>query len=299
MDASQKPGDGPDAGKINGETNAADAGASDATPRVESPSLVPGQSEPAEAEPVRAAEPPRPNPTSIIIAARGERRDRAEPDAPQPRRAVPRLAAAAVLLLAVCLGAAGTLGLQRALDDDGPATTGSVDETQALRQTVARINADLAALKSGADASTKSISAQLARLTERIDRAERAQAEPAARIAKMADAIDRLEKRLPAPAAAPAASPVAAPRSAGADVTGSIPSPPPAPAAKAPPPPPPVLPGWAVRDVYGDTALLEGRFGLLEVAPGDPLPGGGRVEAIRRDRGHWVVVTSRGLIVAR
>jgi len=44
---------------------------------------------------------------------------------------------------------------------------------------------------------------------------------------------------------------------------------------------------------------VQSRMGLMEVEVGDPLPGGGRVEAIRRDNGRWVVVTSRGLIVAR
>jgi hypothetical protein len=38
---------------------------------------------------------------------------------------------------------------------------------------------------------------------------------------------------------------------------------------------------------------------VFEVYPGDPLPGVGRVNAIRRQDGRWVVVTDRGLIVAR
>jgi hypothetical protein len=44
--------------------------------------------------------------------------------------------------------------------------------------------------------------------------------------------------------------------------------------------------------------LIQGRIGLIEVEVGDPLPGGGRVEAIRRQDGRWVVVTSKGLILA-
>ena len=59
-----------------------------------------------------------------------------------------------------------------------------------------------------------------------------------------------------------------------------------------------VVPGWVVRSVYDGMALIQGRIGLIEVEVGDPLPGGGRVEAIRRQDGRWVVVTSKGLILA-
>jgi hypothetical protein len=38
---------------------------------------------------------------------------------------------------------------------------------------------------------------------------------------------------------------------------------------------------------------------MLEVYAGDPIPGLGRVDAIRKQDGRWVVVTSKGLIVAR
>jgi hypothetical protein len=37
---------------------------------------------------------------------------------------------------------------------------------------------------------------------------------------------------------------------------------------------------------------------MVEVAPGDMLPGLGRIEAIRRQDGRWVVITSRGMIVS-
>jgi hypothetical protein len=53
-----------------------------------------------------------------------------------------------------------------------------------------------------------------------------------------------------------------------------------------------------VRSVYDGAALIQGRIGMIEVEVGDPLPGGGRVEAIKRQDGHWVVVTSKGLILA-
>lgn len=105
-----------------------------------------------------------------------------------------------------------------------------------------------------------------------------------------------------------------------ADVTGSIPLPAlptvvPAPVQAKPIPAPvksaalskpapqiarlPTIDGWVLHNVYNGGAFVEGREGIYQVYVGDPLPGAGRVDAIRRQDGHWVVVTSRGLIVAR
>ena len=61
----------------------------------------------------------------------------------------------------------------------------------------------------------------------------------------------------------------------------------------------PTLEGWVLRDVANGAALIEGRRGMFEVYAGDPIPGLGRVDAIRRQDGRWVVVTGKGLIVAR
>jgi hypothetical protein len=60
-----------------------------------------------------------------------------------------------------------------------------------------------------------------------------------------------------------------------------------------------IVDGWILRNVYGGTAMVEGRPGLIQVMPGDSLPGVGRVESIKRQDGRWVVVTSKGLIVTR
>jgi hypothetical protein len=56
--------------------------------------------------------------------------------------------------------------------------------------------------------------------------------------------------------------------------------------------------GYVLRDVYRGVAVVEGRRGLLEVAPGDTLPGAGRVRAIERRNRQWVVVTTSGVIDA-
>ena len=57
------------------------------------------------------------------------------------------------------------------------------------------------------------------------------------------------------------------------------------------------LAGWSVRDVYRNAALIQGtKLGMMEVSPGDNIPGLGRIHSIRQQDGRWVVVTSRGII---
>jgi hypothetical protein len=59
----------------------------------------------------------------------------------------------------------------------------------------------------------------------------------------------------------------------------------------------PVLQDWSVRDVYNGIAVVQGGRGApLEVEPGDELPGGNRVLAIRRLGGNWAVITEQGII---
>ena len=53
-----------------------------------------------------------------------------------------------------------------------------------------------------------------------------------------------------------------------------------------------------MRNVYLGTALIEGRAGTIEVAPGDTIQGLGRVRSIHYQDGRWIVVTSRGVITS-
>jgi hypothetical protein len=178
-----------------------------------------------------------------------------------------------------------------------------------LEASLSRIDADIQALKTGLEHTSKLGMSQFNKTSERLDKVERAQAEPAAKIAKLSETVDRLRS---APAAAPAVAAAApAASSASKETTGSI-----APAQQAAATPAasktdakidaktevgrlPTLEDWALRDVAYGGALIDGRRGTYEVYAGDMIPGLGRVDAIRRQDGRWVVVTSRGLIVAR
>jgi hypothetical protein len=59
---------------------------------------------------------------------------------------------------------------------------------------------------------------------------------------------------------------------------------------------PATIPGWTVREVAGDSAVLEGPHGARRVARGESVPGLGRVETIVRWGNRWIVTTERGLI---
>jgi len=147
-----------------------------------------------------------------------------------------------------------------------------VDETRAVWSAVTQLQNDVAILKSNTESlprvgarnsssSTGDFSAgtpgQMSNLNERFDRIERR--------------IDSLATK---------------------DSTGSVPATPPQKVGARGP-----LAGWTVRDVYRNSALIQGtKIGTKEVSPGDNVPGLGRIHSIRQQDGRWVVVTSRGII---
>lgn len=59
---------------------------------------------------------------------------------------------------------------------------------------------------------------------------------------------------------------------------------------------PTTIGGWAVLDVRGGTAVLEGPNGIRMAARGDVVPGIGRIDSIVRWGNRWIVATARGLI---
>lgn len=191
-----------------------------------------------------------------------------------------RLSIAAIVAIAAAVGAIGgslaTVSAGHYLKNDQTASVAAVtaaEQARSVESALAKINADISALKT-------SSAAQSAKIAERIDRVEKAQAEHAAKLAKLSEAVEKLK--------APAQTANAAP-----ETTGSI-KPAAAQLGRLP-----VVEGWTLREVSDGIATVTGRQGIFDVIPGDPLPGVGRVDAIRRQDGRWVVVTSRGLIISR
>jgi hypothetical protein len=204
-------------------------------------------------------------------------------------------AMAAMVVLATCAGALGGAFATAALFH-GPEAAGN---NPAFAAAVARIDADILALKASLEFGSKLGQSQFNKTSERLDKIEKAQAEPAAKLARLSEAVDKL-RTVPQPLPLP----VAAPPAAAKDVTGSVSPSSPATTPKTETPKTdvgklPTVEDWVLRDVARGGALIDGRRGLYEVYAGDHIPGLGRIDAIRRQDGRWVVVTSKGLIVAR
>ncbi len=206
-----------------------------------------------------------------------------ESAAEEPRRRigpftvmVASLAAAAAV--GAMLGAVVASGVARPTPVAAAPKIG-IEELNALKEQVVQARVELAALKSNIDAGHRSANQQFTRITERVERMERVQAEPISKLTKAVESFERLRR---------------AEIALHGDVTASITPPQPVAgqAGKAG-----TVDGWVLRDVRRGTAYIEGRMGVIEVDQGDMVPGLGRVEAISKKDGRWVVVTSKGLIV--
>jgi hypothetical protein len=286
------------------------------SPSIDSPRLVPEQAAGAETPEIGApkadapkahapkADAPRAPGKVMIMSSVDRSWDRdddasAEPETNQSAGMFGkrRLAAlAAVVALAVVTGALGgalaTAGLGHFVGNDATSAGNRTFEA-----TVARIDADILNLKLSVEHTSKTGMSQYNRTSERLERLEKAQAEPAAKLAKLSEAVEKLRAAVAPAVAAPVAS---VPAAAAKEATGSIaPAPTPADAPKVEVARLPTVEGWVLRGVSNGVALIEGRRGIYEVYAGDPVPGAGRVDAIRRQDGRWVVVTSKGLIVGR
>jgi hypothetical protein len=162
------------------------------------------------------------------------------------------------------VGSVSGSGMARYLDPGEPAA-GLANTTDAMRQLKLELT-DLSTIKADLDTATRSTTSEFARL---------------------ADRLDRLDARSAA---------------AAGDITGSISA-----SSNAPAAPPDgtkkftdrILPDWVVQDVQGGRALVENRYGgVFDVGSGSTLPGVGRVDAVMRQDGQWVVLTERGTIVS-
>lgn len=200
------------------------------------------------------------------------------------RRMRRRAALAATVALAAGIG--GVLGAF-AVGAHRPVTqahdTAAVLEREAMQKTIARLGKEVATLRAGLDSAGKSTAAQIAKLhdkNEKLSEKLAAETRRAAAAAASSDITGSITPAVPLPMAKPS------------------PSAPAVKAAAVPETKPPVIEGWAVRSVRNGVVLVEGRGEIYEVIPGAPLPGLGRVEAIERRDGRWVVVTQKGLIVA-
>jgi hypothetical protein len=246
---------------------------------------TPAAATPAAEAPAAKAPPSMPR-AAVLVLRPDDKPGAAAPEAAasaSPRSGGKRFALlAAGLTVAAAIGAvagsAGIAGVEHFFAAPIVATHAAAnDEVRVLKETVAQLRTNvkalsdnLAALRTTITTSSSAANAQFTKITEALDRVEHARAER------------RVTTLAPSP-----------------EPTGSVPASTPAaidPKAAAKPA---IVEGWALRKVYGaDAALVEGRYGIVEIGPGDLVPGLGRIQEIKRQQdGHWAVVTSRGLIV--
>lgn len=298
---------------------AAAAGSHDADIHVDSPKLAPEQGEERPAQMPKREAPKLGAPGRITIMApsrdsgphEGASREHAarerswedfvnsEPKIELAEKAgrSRMMAIAAMIALGITVGAVGgsvaMSGLGKLFAADDTKST-----NQALEEHIARLDGELSALKAEVDRNAKQSIAARAKSAERLDKLEKGQAEPAAKLAKLSETVEKL-RTTPPPAAAPAPAPAPVASAPAKEVTGSINAPVPTPTPKPEVARLPMVEGWRIIDIAGGGATIEGRAGIFEVYAGDPVPGLGRIDAIRKQDGRWTVVTSKGLIVAR
>jgi len=270
----------------------------------------PGSAGPNAASPATAS----PNAASPKPAASAKADLRAEAGSVwTEKRRISSLAAVAAIA-----AAAGALGgvLATTLFPQGPGEAAmTTSDNGTLEASVARIDSDLQALKTGTEQGGQMGQGLDNQTSERLDRLERAEADSSAKILRLNEATERLRVAVQSTPGMPPIPPVPPVTSRERETTGSATQTstaasafgavrPGTTAATAAVKPIdagklPVVQGWSLRDVNHGLALIEGRNGFYEVYAGDPIPGLGRVDSIKRQDGRWVVVTTKGLVVSR
>ena len=153
------------------------------------------------------------------------------------------------------------------------APTSGIENTIAAMREIKLELAAVAALKASLDSAARATTNQYAKIADRLDRIDQR-------------SVAVVETTASLPAATQASAPaqtaaLAAVTSESQKLSDRI------------------LPDWVVHDVQNGHALVESRYGgLFAVSAGSVLPGIGRVDMIKRQDGHWVVLTARGAITS-
>jgi hypothetical protein len=210
----------------------------------------------------------------------GDESDQTKTATPPPRSKRFIMLAASVAFAAgfgSFVGSVSGSGLARFIypPPQAPAPTTGVENTIAAMREIKLEFAQVAALKASLDSAARTTTNQYAKIADRLDRLDQ-------RSAAAAETTASLPAPIPAVSPAQTAALVA--------VT---------PSAEPPSLNDRILQDWIVHDVPNGHALVESRHGgLFAVSTGSVLPGIGRVDMIKRQDGHWLVLTARGTITS-
>ena len=180
------------------------------------------------------------------------------------RRYQRRVTLAAWLALVAGLGALFGGAISNGLANHGRVDVASVEQRQAMQQSIDHLTKQVSALKASLAAATTATHSQIAKISARVDR----------------DPGPEVTGSIPATRVTPVPLPRPAPRIAAAVSR------------------PAVVRTWRILRTRGNAIDVEGRDGIYEVVPGAVLPGLGPVQSIERQGGRWMVVTPKGIIVS-
>ncbi len=157
-----------------------------------------------------------------------------------------------------------------------PATTNGVENTIAAMREIKLELSQVAALKASLDSTARNTIGQYAKIAERLDRIDQRSASAAETTGSLPAAIGSVSPPVQSASLTAASQPAELSK-----LNDRI------------------LQDWIVHDVQNGHALIESRYrGLFAVSAGSVLPGIGRVDEIKRQDGHWVVLTARGTIIS-
>lgn len=150
------------------------------------------------------------------------------------------------------------------------AAVAALEDRVAMQQKLGALSREIATLKTNLAAANQSAHSQIAKITERFDRAASEEI--------ITGSVS------PPQTVAPIPTPRPAPRIAAVETQ--------------PPTRLAVVQGWAIRDARDGFVYVQGNGDVYQVVPGAPLPGLGPVESVKRQDGRWVVTTPKGIIVS-
>jgi hypothetical protein len=225
----------------------------------------------------------------------------AKPPAPRPAWVVPlaTLATAVGLVVTACTGVIAYMTMQPSQTHVAANTEiRNLRETVTqLRRQVSSVSESLDGLRAAVDLSSRATNDRFGRFAENLDRIERVSSSSTAKLDKLAQVQSQAPAAAPTSATTPQSRPAAqempvmVSAAYAPEITGSVPAP------ERTATPRKVVKGWSVRQAYEGIAILEGPNGVVEAVLGQQVPGLGRIEEIKTENGHLMVLSSSGAIL--
>jgi hypothetical protein len=268
MEAAPKPDSAPEATAAKTELLAAES--PPLLPAGESPVTSPSEESlaPAETPAVESTVAPTIEPASKTDSATAPRIPTQWPCIRlRPRHKRYAILATSLTLVAAIgatFGALASVGFSRQ-----PTDSALIEENKAMQQSIARLGQEITTLKANLEQANRSAHSEFAKISERLSRAT---AEITNSISAPQTAAPQAATRTPLPRQAPE-------RVAAAEL-------------------PPIVPGWTIWRIRNGYVYVAGRGEVFEASIGAVLPGLGPVQSVRRQEGHWMVQTSKGIIVS-